>query len=160
MGCISSTRRPARRSAKRAPFSARRTAKDLRAVFFSNGQTGTAAGADGTILRTTTGGRLSSVAQIGDARPAKALPGDALAQNHPNPATGATIITFTVVQAGEVHLDVLDPLGRRVALLVQETMEPGRYRVTFDTQGLPSGTYSYRLRTALGVQTRRLVILR
>ena len=48
-------------------------------------------------------------------------------------------------------------LGRRVALLVDESRDPGSYDVTFDTGGLPTGIYFARIRTADFVETRPIM---
>jgi regulation of enolase protein 1 (concanavalin A-like superfamily) len=93
------------------------------------------------------------------------LPADfALSQNYPNPFNGETNIGFSLpaqsagsagqsyageqVSSRPVSLKVFDVLGREVAILVDGTRVPGRYRVGFDARELPSGVYFYRLQVA------------
>jgi len=90
-----------------------------------------------------------------------ALPSDfALDQNFPNPFNPATTIRFVVPFESAVRLSVIDPLGREVALLVNERKPAGRHEVHFDAAGLASGVYLYRLASASFTQTRKMVIAR
>jgi hypothetical protein len=83
-----------------------------------------------------------------------------LDQNYPNPFNPTTIISFQVPVVSEVKLIVYDPLGREVAVLVNEHKGPGRYQVQFDASGLASGVYFYRLISASFVQARKMVVVR
>jgi hypothetical protein len=90
---------------------------------------------------------------------ASAAPLDfSLTQNYPNPFNPSTTIEFNIPAAGAVSLAVFDMLGRRVATLVNEQLQPGRYRTTWDATGLPSGVYLYRLQAGGFVQTRKLLL--
>ena len=84
----------------------------------------------------------------------------ALAQNYPNPFNPATTIIYDVAQPSDVRVLVYDLLGKAVATLVDEHHAAGRYEVTFDARGLPSGAYLYTLRAGDFTQTRRLVLLK
>lgn len=75
-----------------------------------------------------------------------------LAQNYPNPFNAGTVIPFTLAgtRTRHVRLDVFDILGRRVQTLTDETLEPGRYNVTWNGadrhgQNVASGVYFCRL---------------
>jgi hypothetical protein len=47
--------------------------------------------------------------------------------------------------AGNASLKIFDMLGREVATLVNETLQPGTYQYRFDAKGLASGVYIYTL---------------
>jgi hypothetical protein len=83
-----------------------------------------------------------------------------LGANHPNPFNSMTVISFEVIEAGRTELYVLDLLGRRVATLLNEDIEPGRYQVTFDAGTLPSGMYVSVLRTPSQVRMRPMRFLK
>ena len=83
-----------------------------------------------------------------------------LDQNYPNPFNPATTIRYALAQAGPVRLDVFDVLGRRVATLADGFQTPGTYVVDFDAGHLPSGPYFYRLQTAGGIETRRMMLIK
>jgi len=98
------------------------------------------------------------------------LPGSfALFQNYPNPFNPVTHLKFHILDfarpngegaRGFVSLKVFDLLGREVAVLVNEELMPGEYRVTFDASGFSSGTYFYRLQAGGYSETRKLLLLR
>ena len=83
-----------------------------------------------------------------------------LHSNYPNPFNPSTTIRFTVPEPATVHLAVYDLLGRRVALLVDGSLNAGAHEVPFDASGLPSGTYLYRLETSGGSFTKRMTLLK
>jgi hypothetical protein len=74
-------------------------------------------------------------------------------QNYPNPFNPTTKIKFDVAQhtpyplsRGEkTVLEVYDILGKEVATLVNEALQPGTYEITFDGSNLASGIYFYQL---------------
>ena len=85
---------------------------------------------------------------------------DGLLVAQPNPFAGTTSLSFTVAEAADVRLEVLDLTGRRVALLVDGALEAGTHRATWDARAAASGTYVVRLRTGSEVQSERLTVLR
>ena len=80
-----------------------------------------------------------------------------LRQNHPNPFTHSTSITFTIpsstsseaLLSGQesipVQLRIYDILGNEVATPVNENLLPGEHQVVFDAVGLPAGIYFCQL---------------
>jgi hypothetical protein len=117
-------------------------------------------------LRTLTG----SSNQTGD------IPSEyRLYQSYPNPFNPSTTIEFHIPevrsQKSEVRivtLKVYSMLGQEVATLVNEELNPGSYRVTWDAAGLPrqtagglaSGVYFYRLQAGEFIETRKLLLVR
>jgi hypothetical protein len=89
------------------------------------------------------------------------LPGKVtLFQNYPNPFNAGTIIRFELQNRSRVTLEVIDVLGRRVAILVDEEKEAGRYSVAFQAGALASGFYSCRLQAQTSVLTRKLLVVK
>ena len=83
-----------------------------------------------------------------------------LLQNYPNPASDNTVIQLSVPRNGNVRLDIVDVLGRTVAVLLDGPQDPGEKRVSVDTSLLPPGLYRYRYRLDHWIFTRSLVIVR
>jgi len=83
----------------------------------------------------------TSVDPIDDGIPS----GYTLSQNYPNPFNPSTEIQFTLTKAGYTTLKVYDVLGKEVATLVSENLNPGTYKTNFDASRLASGTYVYTL---------------
>jgi hypothetical protein len=71
-----------------------------------------------------------------------------------------TQVEFQVARPGPIRLAVFNQLGQEVAVLADESVEPGVYRRTFDGTRFASGVYYYRL-TADGFRvTRRMLLIR
>jgi len=68
-----------------------------------------------------------------------------LYQNYPNPFNPDTKFEYSIVKSGFVSLKIYDVLGKEVATLVDEKLEPGTYIKTFNAANLTSGIYFYRL---------------
>ncbi|MGB5872229.1 MAG: Ig-like domain-containing protein [Bacteroidota bacterium] len=83
-----------------------------------------------------------------------------LSQNHPNPFNPSTMIRYGIPDAGMVILEVYDIIGQRVRALVEERQEAGTYEIRLDANGLPSGTYFYRLQSGTFVETKKLTLVR
>jgi hypothetical protein len=76
-----------------------------------------------------------------------------LQQNYPNPFNSTSNLKFQIVNTEDVKLVVYDIMGREVQTLVNESLKPGTYEVTFDASMLTSGIYFYRLSAHQGGST-------
>jgi hypothetical protein len=88
-----------------------------------------------------------------------------LYQNSPNPFNPTTTIRFDLPQAAAVSLTIFDVSGRMVKVLAHGWMPQGQHEVRWSgdaTTGgkVSSGVYYYVLRTPLGVETRRMIMLK
>jgi ELWxxDGT repeat protein len=79
---------------------------------------------------------------------------------HPNPAQDRATVTFEIAEAGPVRVEVLDVLGRSVALLADGPVAAGEHTLTWEADALPSGLYLVRLTAGDAVQTQRLTLAR
>jgi len=70
------------------------------------------------------------------------LPSDVnLSQNYPNPFNPSTTLEFTIPQNELVVIKVYDMLGKEVAILLNEELTAGGYKVNFTPNKLASGIY-------------------
>ena len=84
-----------------------------------------------------------------------------LFQNYPNPFNPATTITFSIVAKNKVSLIVYNILGQKVAELINKEMEAGIHKFDFNSKGLASGTYIYRLNVENQfTSTKKMVLLK
>jgi hypothetical protein len=83
-----------------------------------------------------------------------------LLQNYPNPFNPSTTIRFAIPERSHVTLIVYDMLGRHIAMLVDDFLNPGAYSHVFDAGHLASGVYLYRLYARDHIETKRLTLLR
>ncbi len=84
----------------------------------------------------------------------------ALSQNYPNPFNPVTNIEFDVPKSTQVRLVVYDIMGREVAVLVNEMLSAGSYRVRFDGSSLSSGIYFYRLISGEYTRTNKMLLIK
>jgi flagellar hook assembly protein FlgD len=87
-----------------------------------------------------------------------------LEQNRPKPFGGSTQFAFDLPAAGPATLAVIDVSGRVVRTLATGPGAEGRHQYRWDggdDQGraVAPGVYFYRLTTAAGSTTRRMVML-
>lgn len=73
-----------------------------------------------------------------------------LEQNYPNPHSGATTVPFTLPINADVHLDLFDLLGRKMACVVRKGRSAGPQNIKLNLEGLglPAGDYIYRLQVS------------
>ena len=121
-------------------------------------------GLDAATIEATFGKAIEPMALIGGSQPVsigeKAPDGPvALEGNYPNPFRNQTRIRFNAPAATNVRLEVFDVQGKRVRVLLDAAVQAGQQEVSFHADGLPSGTYFYRLTTNGGVQTKSMVLL-
>ena len=85
-----------------------------------------------------------------------------LNQNYPNPFNPLTVIAYGLPAAEDVKLEIYTVLGQRVAALVNERQDAGRYEVRFSAQDylLANGVYFYKLRAGSYTATRKFVVLK
>ncbi len=83
-----------------------------------------------------------------------------LSQNYPNPFNPVTKIKFSVPRNNIVCLKVFNMLGKEVAAIVNERLQPGIYEAEFDGSSLPSGVYFYRLTSGDFSETKKMVLLK
>jgi hypothetical protein len=89
-----------------------------------------------------------------------------LHQNHPNPFSRSTTISFALPKADYVTIDIFDPAGRRVVRLLEGVKPAGPHTEEWravDGAGrrVASGVYFYRISTDSGEQiTKKMMIVR
>jgi cyclomaltodextrinase / maltogenic alpha-amylase / neopullulanase len=83
-----------------------------------------------------------------------------LNQNYPNPFNPSTTISFNIPSSGNVELKIYDILGREVAILLNGPQQSGEHRVNFNSSGLASGIYIYRINYNGSSYSRKMMVLK
>ncbi len=87
-----------------------------------------------------------------------------LSQNYPNPFNPVTKIKFSIPPSkgakGMTRLIIYDMLGREIATLLNEGLQPGTYEVEWDGSNFSSGVYFYKLITAEYSETKKMVLIK
>lgn len=81
-----------------------------------------------------------------------------LGQNYPNPFNPSSKIRFSLTQPSNIHLFISNALGQEVGTLINGKMDAGTHEVTFNADGLATGTYFYTLKAGNFSQTKKMVL--
>jgi hypothetical protein len=69
-------------------------------------------------------------------------------------------LNFQFRKEQHVSLKIYTILGQEVFTLIDDELEPGKYKVIFDAKGLASGTYIYTLRAGKFVESKKLMFVK
>jgi hypothetical protein len=83
-----------------------------------------------------------------------------LYQNYPNPFNPITKIRYAIPEDGLVTIKVYNILGQEVVTLKNEFQKANRYEVIFNSKGLASGVYIYRLQVNGFDEAMKMIILK
>lgn len=88
-----------------------------------------------------------------------------LVQNYPNPFNPSTTIKFGLPDESRVKLVIYNVLGQKVKELLNDTRGAGYHTVMWNGrnetgQQVSSGLYIYRLETAKGVQSKKMLLIK
>ncbi|MEM1041106.1 MAG: T9SS type A sorting domain-containing protein [Bacteroidota bacterium] len=130
---------------------------------FGAAVTGGALGTDDAWLAFGADGQRLAPGTVHDLRApeaARTVEDVGLLPSFPNPFRARTEIPYRLAERGPVRLTVYDALGRRVAVLIDETREAGAHAAQFGAGSLPSGVYVVRLVAGGQAQTQRITLVR
>ncbi|MFA6618379.1 MAG: Ig-like domain-containing protein [Candidatus Neomarinimicrobiota bacterium] len=83
-----------------------------------------------------------------------------LNQNYPNPFNPTTTLEYSLDQRTNVNLSVYDVHGRLIATLINEDQFAGSYTTNFSAGPLPSGVYIARLKTDMGILSKKMLLVK
>ncbi|MBW2096980.1 MAG: T9SS type A sorting domain-containing protein [Deltaproteobacteria bacterium] len=81
-------------------------------------------------------------------------------QNAPNPFNPTTTITFSLEQAGDVSVDVLNVAGQRIDTLVDGFMDAGSHSAVWNASGFSAGVYFYTVKSGGHTKTMKMTLLK
>ena len=81
-------------------------------------------------------------------------------QNYPNPFNPSTKIRFAIPEKSQVKLALYDVLGRELAIILDEELNPGVKEVELNGSDLSSGIYLVRMITNNYQQTIKITLLK
>jgi uncharacterized protein (DUF1501 family) len=84
--------------------------------------------------------------------------GEAIVWNDPNPFSSSTYITFKSA-GGHVLLQVFSTEGQLVKTLADGEYQPGIYKIWYENEGHPSGTYYLRLQNNVLQQVKNMIVV-
>ena len=96
----------------------------------------------------------------------KSLPNNyTLDQNYPNPFNPETEISYSLLEAGNVKLEVFNIMGQKVTSLVNQYQDAGSYTVTWNSRNqdgiqVSSGIYFYKLNANNFAETKKMILMK
>ncbi|MBE2219764.1 MAG: T9SS type A sorting domain-containing protein [Ignavibacteria bacterium] len=67
---------------------------------------------------------------------------------------------FRVADFGLVKLTIYDALGKEIAIIVNEQLQPGSYNIDLDASNYPSGIYFYKIESGEFVESKKMVLIK
>ncbi|MCX6156704.1 MAG: S8 family peptidase [Ignavibacteriae bacterium] len=83
-----------------------------------------------------------------------------LYSNYPNPFNPTTNIKFDIAKLSIVKIVVYDVLGKEVRTLVNESLNQGSYKISFDGTSLYSGVYFYKISAGDYSDVRKMLLIK
>ena len=83
-----------------------------------------------------------------------------MSEAYPNPFNPSTIIEFGIVSPEFTSLRIYDVVGREVATLVDENLQPGLYTRVWDGGTAAGGIYFCRLTAGKFTAVKKLILVR
>ncbi|TVR16764.1 MAG: T9SS C-terminal target domain-containing protein [Balneolaceae bacterium] len=83
-----------------------------------------------------------------------------LRPNYPNPFNPSTNISFYLPEERPVRLGIYNIVGQQVALLMDDTIQPGEHSVVWNAANNPSGIYIVQLETGNRTLTRKITLIK
>jgi hypothetical protein len=117
------------------------TTVDLRMIYFKDPNHGYIVGDSGTVLLYDT----SYVTSVNKKQTNVKYGNFEIYQNYPNPFNPNTLIRFNLPFSSNVKIEVFNSLGEKVKELLNEQRSAGSYDLNFNSSGLASGVYFYRI---------------
>ena len=101
-------------------------------------------------------GTIMSGVGVADAAPAAF----SVAQNSPNPFNPTTNISFSIVEAGNVSVDVYNVAGQKIDTLVDGFMSAGSHSMVWDASEFSAGVYFYTVEAGGLSKTIKMTLLK
>ena len=80
--------------------------------------------------------------------------------NQPNPFNNYTIIHFKLEKRGVVKLKIFDLLGKEIDEILNVSLIPNTYKISWNAEKYASGIYFYTLIVDNEIETRQLVLIK
>jgi photosystem II stability/assembly factor-like uncharacterized protein len=121
------------------------TTVSLRMVYFKDQNHGYIAGDSGKVLLYDTTFSIQENGKITNINSGSKTGNFEIYQNYPNPFNPSTLIRFNIPFSSYVKIEVFNVLGKKVKELLNEQKDTGSYDISFDSSGLASGVYFYKI---------------
>jgi hypothetical protein len=84
----------------------------------------------------------------------------ALYQNFPNPFNPVTNISFDLPKVSFTKLTIYDVLGKEIAVVVNDILAAGKYKIDWNSDNFASGIYFYKIEAGSFIDRKKMVVLK
>ncbi|MBE0654348.1 MAG: T9SS type A sorting domain-containing protein [Bacteroidales bacterium] len=81
-------------------------------------------------------------------------------KNYPNPVNGVTTFEFNLSNPSATSLCIYNPVGQKVASVVEKKLNTGNHKISFDASELPAGIYFYELKAGSFRQSNKMLVIK
>jgi hypothetical protein len=81
-------------------------------------------------------------------------------KNYPNPFSGSTTISFFIPEIKHVRVDIFNPVGQKIATMVDQELLAGPHEFEFNGERLGQGIYYCRITAGAERQVMKMVLIR
>lgn len=108
----------------------------------------------GRIINTTNGGTYVAVEAVSNNLPVEYK----LFQNYPNPFNNETTLEFSIMKAGLIRLEIFNSIGQRIDTIIEQQLNPGKYKINWEADKYSSGYYFCRLSVNKYTETKIIIL--
>lgn len=101
-------------------------------------------------------GVITSVVDVDEEAPAAF----SVAQNSPNPFNPTTTISFNLIEAATVSVEVYNVAGQKVDTIANGFLDAGSYSVVWDASGFSAGVYFYTVKSGNLIETKKMTLVK
>lgn len=83
-----------------------------------------------------------------------------LEQNYPNPFNPTTTIGYALQEKSNIKLTLMNAIGEKIAILVNEEQDKGYHKVELNGKDLSSGVYFYHIKAENFSQIKKMILMR
>ena len=79
---------------------------------------------------------------------------------YPNPFNPVTTVAFELANAGKVNVSVYNIKGQKVTELINDNLDSGTHKLTWNAEGKASGVYFIRMHTGEITQNQKVILMK
>ncbi|MCF7919795.1 MAG: T9SS type A sorting domain-containing protein [Candidatus Cloacimonetes bacterium] len=79
---------------------------------------------------------------------------------YPNPFNPETTISFSIAEESQIDITVYDIRGKKIRNLLHESRLPGYYKINWQADNIPSGSYIISMKTGAVARIRKVTLLK
>ncbi|MGA2298915.1 MAG: T9SS type A sorting domain-containing protein, partial [FCB group bacterium] len=80
--------------------------------------------------------------------------------NYPNPFSYSTTFDFNIEEAAKTTITIFSLEGKELELIFNKFLETGNYKFNWDSDGIETGVYFYKITSGNKIKFEKIIILK